>query len=215
MVLWCYAVLWARGRWDTASGSISRRRLHGKAQAGMSNTDGQTWDGGMWDMGRMTWDMDGHTFTLESKQVQQRSSAGPGSWPGLVGLVGLVWPGYAAPSAQLHSWLAMSLMMRMRGPNGSLTATVYVLAGAGPSACLCVSCLVSDCDCDCDRGCDCDCERGCLSALVPISADVVAGWLAVWLSPSWRGRRVARGPPRSLCGLRMGPSTQNQRSQVA
>jgi hypothetical protein len=192
------------------SGSISRRRLHGKAQAGTSNTDGDMGRGdvghGTNDMGHGTSDM-GHgwahvharveTGTPAHRQrdaaTQQRSSAGPGSWPGLV------WPGYAARSAQLHSWLATSLMMRTRGPNGSLTATVCWLrmVQVRVCVCLCLCCLVVS---GCDGDCDCDCDCGCPSALVPISSVLMLGWagLAGWLAGGLARAAVARGPPPSL-----------------
>jgi hypothetical protein len=139
-VLWCSGAMRCAGREadgaDPGGDCTARRGRHVK------HGHGRPWDGGMWDMGRVTWDMDGHTFTLARVETgtpatqQQRSNAatsraGPGSWPGLV------WPGCAARSAQLHSWLAMSLMMRMRGPNGSLTATVCWLRTVQVRVCVC------------------------------------------------------------------------------
>jgi hypothetical protein len=71
--------------------------------AGRHVKHGRPWDGGMWDMGRVTWDMDGHTFTLARVETgtpatqQQRSDAAAQA-PGR----GLAWSGQGARRAR-HS----------------------------------------------------------------------------------------------------------------
>jgi hypothetical protein len=140
-VLWCSGAMRCAGREADGAypgGDCTARRR----QARQTRTSV-----GRGDVGHGTSDM-GHgwahvharssrnRYARDAAATQRRSRAGPGSWPGLV------WPGCAARSAQLHSWLAMSLMMRTRGPNGSLTATVCWLRTVQVRVCVCVSVCV-------------------------------------------------------------------------